>query len=234
MGYARSKLVAERIIKAAAERTGMVARVLRIGQIIGDSEFGIWNTTEAIPLMIQSAVTMGVLPDLDEVCVILRSAYSPMSATGYSDTRTQTPSWLPVDVVARVVLELSGLPGSPNGTFNALHDPPVVYHVQNPKVFHWTRDLLPALREAGLFFETVSQREWVARLRRSEPDPTKNPTVKLLDFYSNKYDNDEMGRRELSFATEKTAEASPTLKEGYDIVGSGIVTKLVKEWRTQW
>lgn len=73
MGYARSKLVAERIIKAAAEKTGMVARILRIGQIIGDSEFGIWNTTEAIPLMIQSAVTLGVLPDLDEVCVILLS-----------------------------------------------------------------------------------------------------------------------------------------------------------------
>jgi thioester reductase-like protein len=68
MGYARSKLVTERIVKVAAEQTGMVARVLRVGQIIGDSEEGIWNTTEAIPLMIQSAVTMGALPALDEVC----------------------------------------------------------------------------------------------------------------------------------------------------------------------
>jgi len=68
MGYARSKLVAEKIIQAAAEKTGMVAKVLRVGQIVGDSEAGIWNTTEAIPLMIQSAVTMGALPQLDEVC----------------------------------------------------------------------------------------------------------------------------------------------------------------------
>ena len=67
MGYARSKLVTERIVKVAAEQTGMVATVLRVGQIIGDSEEGIWNTTEAIPLMIQSAVTMGALPALDEV-----------------------------------------------------------------------------------------------------------------------------------------------------------------------
>jgi thioester reductase-like protein len=67
MGYARSKLVTERIVKMAAEQTGMVATVLRVGQIIGDSEEGIWNTTEAIPLMIQSAVTMGALPALDEV-----------------------------------------------------------------------------------------------------------------------------------------------------------------------
>ena len=110
----------------------------------------------------------------------------------------------------------------------------MVYHVQNPKLFHWTHDLLPALRDAGLSFETVSQREWVDRLRRSEPDPNKNPTVKLLDFYSNKYDNDEIGRKGLTFVTEKTASASPTLSGGYDVVGSGIVDKLVRQWRTQW
>jgi thioester reductase-like protein len=68
MGYARSKLVAERVIQAAAEKTGMVAKVLRVGQIVGDTEAGIWNTTEAIPLMIQSAVSMHALPALDEVC----------------------------------------------------------------------------------------------------------------------------------------------------------------------
>lgn len=69
MGYARSKLVTEHIVKAAAEKTGMCARVLRIGQIVGDTEFGIWNTTEAIPLMLQSAATIGALPALQEVSV---------------------------------------------------------------------------------------------------------------------------------------------------------------------
>lgn len=67
MGYARSKLITEHIVKAACEKTGMKARVLRLGQIIGDTEHGIWNTTEAIPLMIRSVHTMGVLPALNEV-----------------------------------------------------------------------------------------------------------------------------------------------------------------------
>jgi hypothetical protein len=58
--------------------------------------------------------------------------------------------------------------------------------------------------------------------------------VKLLDFYSNKYDNDEIGRKGLTFVTEKTASTSPTLSGGYDVVGSGIVDKLVRQWRTQW
>lgn len=67
MGYARSKLVTEHIIKNAGERTGMTATVLRVGQIVGDTKHGSWNTTEAIPLMIQSANTIGALPTLEEV-----------------------------------------------------------------------------------------------------------------------------------------------------------------------
>lgn len=67
MGYARSKLVTEHVIKNAGERTGMTATVLRVGQIVGDTKHGSWNTTEAIPLMIQSAKTMGALPALEEV-----------------------------------------------------------------------------------------------------------------------------------------------------------------------
>jgi hypothetical protein len=58
--------------------------------------------------------------------------------------------------------------------------------------------------------------------------------VKLLDFYGNKYDNDEIGRKGLTFVTKKTASVSPTLSGGYDVVGSGIVDKLVRQWRTQW
>lgn len=66
-GYARSKYVAESIVLNAAER-GARARVLRIGQLIGDTQAGVWNTTEGIPLMIQTATTVGALPALDEVC----------------------------------------------------------------------------------------------------------------------------------------------------------------------
>lgn len=68
MGYARSKLVTEHIVKAAGESTGMTASVLRIGQIVGDSRHGMWNTTEAVPLMIRSVKTLGALPALDEAC----------------------------------------------------------------------------------------------------------------------------------------------------------------------
>ena len=70
MGYSRSKLVAEHIIRNVA-RGGAPAHVLRIGQIVGDSKDGLWNDSEAIPLMIRSALTLRVLPALDEVCLTL-------------------------------------------------------------------------------------------------------------------------------------------------------------------
>lgn len=66
-GYAQSKYVTEQIVRNAMKDAGANARVLRIGQLVGDSKVGEWNTTEGIPLMIQTAVTLGALPQLDEV-----------------------------------------------------------------------------------------------------------------------------------------------------------------------
>lgn len=81
MGYGRSKLVAEKVIEAAGQRTGLRARVLRIGQLVGDLYgVGDWNTTEAIPLLVRGVWSTGVLPGLDEVscfsCLVLWNAES--------------------------------------------------------------------------------------------------------------------------------------------------------------
>ncbi|ETS78691.1 hypothetical protein PFICI_08544 [Pestalotiopsis fici W106-1] len=217
MGYARSKLVTEHIIQAAGEKTGMQARVLRLGQIIGDTHRGIWNLTEAIPLMIRSARSFGALPALDE-----------------------TPSWMPVDKMAQACLELAGLvPSSGDassivGGGESIHDASVVYQVQNQRLFHWTRDLLPALKSAGLEFDIVSQRQWVALLRESNADPKQNPTIKLLEFFTGKYDNDKPGREGLVFETRVTSEASKTVDQGFDVIGSGLVDKMVSWWSSEW
>jgi carbohydrate kinase (thermoresistant glucokinase family) len=84
MGYAQSKCIAENICMAAAQKTGIKARVLRVGQIVADTVHGVWNKDEAIPLMMQSALTIGALPRLQE-----------------------NPSWTPVNVIAKAVAEIS-------------------------------------------------------------------------------------------------------------------------------
>jgi hypothetical protein len=75
---------------------------------------------------------------------------------------------------------------------------------------------------------------WVERLRKSEKDPEKNPTIKLLDFFTEKYDNGKPGRNELVFLTGKTAEKTEAIRDGYDVVGSGLVKKFVDSWRLEW
>jgi thioester reductase-like protein len=66
-GYGRSKWVAESIIYNATTKHGADAHILRIGQIVGDAKLGIWNDTEAIPLIFRSALTLKVLPELKTV-----------------------------------------------------------------------------------------------------------------------------------------------------------------------
>lgn len=66
-GYARSKYVTEHITRNANKNANAPARVLRVGQLVGDSQVGQWNASEGIPLMLQTAVTLGALPALDEV-----------------------------------------------------------------------------------------------------------------------------------------------------------------------
>lgn len=139
---------------------------------------------------------------------------------------------MPVDLVAKAVVDLSGI----GDKYDYDTEAPVsgVYHVQNTRLFHWTHDLLPALKEAGLNFRTVSQREWVGILRQSDPDPDRNPTIKLLDFFEEKYDNDHPGRSGLTFVTTEAEKGSQTMKDGFDVIHSGLVAKMVQWWKTQW
>ncbi|KAJ7623485.1 L-aminoadipate-semialdehyde dehydrogenase [Roridomyces roridus] len=82
-GYARSKWVTEKVCQRATQSAGVSVGVLRIGQMVGDSINGIWNETEAWPLMFKGANTFGALP-----------------------TSGEHPSWLPVDYAGKGIAEV--------------------------------------------------------------------------------------------------------------------------------
>ena len=222
MGYGRSKLVAEHVTRNAMLKTGMHARVLRIGQLSADLAEGVWNDTEAVSLMIRSALTTGCLPRLDE-----------------------SPSWLPVDLCASSIVDLMfGEAQREHGT-----DPDLVYHVLNPAKFDWTKDLLPALKRSKLpAFETVSPKEWLQRLKTSNQDPAANPSVKLIDFWEHKYGQaqdptqtqTEVGagklqpRKELNFETHRTLQDAQSLGSAGDLIASGYMEKVVERWMEKW
>lgn len=170
----------------------------------------------------------GIWNDTEAISLMLQAA----TTIGALPALDESPRWLPVDNVADTVLDIS-LSSSSTQTF---------FNVVNPSTFHWTRDLLPALRASGLLsFEQVSQREWISRLKASDPDPVSNPTIKLVEFFAMKYDHDEQQSTKpaLSYETSAAEHLSPTLasqpKTGQDItfVSKFISQFLATSWRAQ-
>ncbi|KAI0555422.1 hypothetical protein F4679DRAFT_523715 [Xylaria curta] len=211
-GYARSKYVAEHITRNAMRNARAPAQVLRIGQLIGDTVVGEWNATEGVPMTIQTAVTLGALPMLDEEM-----------------------SWLPVDCAAAAIVELTGVAKSGKPSNTALKSD-VVYHVLNPQRFHWTRDMLPSLARAGLKFETLPTDQWMERLRSSDRDPSKNPPIKLLQWFESKYGHwkstTQIGG--LVYLTEKTRNNSEALRNVPDVTQVGFVQMMLGRLRKHW
>lgn len=91
MGYAQSKWVAEQILASAATKAQIPVRIARLGQVCGDTMEGLWNPSEAIPTIVRTAVTQGVLPggDVDDVD---------------DDEELQ---WLPANVAGQAIVEVA-------------------------------------------------------------------------------------------------------------------------------
>ena len=242
MGYGRSKLVGEHIV-SNARRAGAKAYSLRIGQISGHSKRGLWNDSEALPLMIRSALTLKALPDLHDT----------------------TCSWLPVDKLASAILEIAGVcshaspPSSPwsrissnnsscsdnDGGDNAgdddHDDDDTIYNLCNSRTFTWS-SLLTTLRDSGFEFETVPFNTWLQMLRESEArgEEKVNPAVKLTDHYEAMHAPSPPGTQkqqpqEKKFHTDKAERDSVTLRDGpLRVIEDGILGCYAQDWLKRW
>lgn len=235
-GYGRSKLVGEHLVSNAVRRAGARAYSLRIGQISGHSTKGLWNDSEAVPLMIRSALTLKALPELDTTC-----------------------SWFPVDKLADTVVEIAEKcsndtpPSSPGSVANsnsaesnsskattsADHDDNTIYNLTNPYTFPWTT-LLTTLQQRGFEFDAVPFNVWLQKLRDSESrgEEQTNPAVKLTDHYNTMYTQSSSGAQPVEqkkFRTEKAERDSATLREGrFRIIEDGILRCYARDWLERW
>ncbi|KAJ0424951.1 NRPS-like enzyme [Aspergillus carlsbadensis] len=213
MGYARSKLVGEKIV-GNARRSGARAFSLRIGQVSGHSKKGLWNDSEAIPLMVRSALTLKALPDINTTC-----------------------SWLPADKLACSLLEIARACSinslDEDSTIGTADD--TVYNLCNSRTFTWS-ELLGTLRQHGFSFETVPFNDWLKKLRESEArgEELINPAVKLADHYEEMYGGDSPPTPKI-FLTDKAERDSMTLRNGrLRIVRDGILARYAQDWLKRW
>ncbi|TGJ85315.1 hypothetical protein E0Z10_g3446 [Xylaria hypoxylon] len=206
-GYARSKLIGERICEAAGA-SGAAVGVLRVGQISADSVNGIWNEKEHVPLLVRSATEVKALPRLH----------------GY-EGRCE---WMPVDTVAATLLQLADkLTAGAGAAF---------YNITPPHAFSWNDRFLPALHEAGLEFEEVDPAEWLKRLRARAEElgsaaEEKLPAIKLADYYEATYGETAVDRKpNLKYENDRACRDSSALRSCPELSQVAIVRKMLQHW----
>lgn len=177
--------------------------------------------------MIRSAVTLKVLPELDMEC-----------------------PWLPVDVLARGIVEIAGAygcisrPHSPRSdssggsSYSMVEDEDdTIYNLCNPHTFTWS-SLLTTLRENGFEFKTVPFQTWLQMLRDSEArgEELVNPAVKLTAHYEATYSEaSKAEQREKRFLTGKAERDSVSLREGrLRIIEDGVLGCYARDWLRRW
>ncbi|KAL2151784.1 hypothetical protein VTH82DRAFT_6882 [Thermothelomyces myriococcoides] len=208
-GYGRSKLVSSLILEKASEVSGVPTQILRIGQIAGpSSEKGLWNRQEWLPSIIASSLYLGVLPD--------------------SLGHMSTIDWTPIEGIANLVLEASGVTCqvSPEDIHGYLHG-------VNPVTTEW-KPLAEAVKEfyGGRIRRLVPLAEWVETLEQSHAkaeDISKNPGIKLLDTYKAWAVAAREGKSYVAMNTSRTTSRSKTMRE----MGA-ITPDMMKNWCRQW
>ena len=194
LGYSRSKWVAEAICEQAHLGTRLSGRisVVRIGQLCGDTANGVWNMTEAWPLMLSTVTVTKSLPALEN----------------------ESLAWLPVDIAARAVLQVA--------FDNVERDEKEigVYHVINEHQTPSWQDLLGWMKGFNPRpFDFVSASEWVSQLESLHGPDATHPAKKLLELWKNAYCSDQKNqseqpeKSEVRFEMQKTKQVAPVMKD---------------------
>ena len=200
MGYAQSKWVAEQICNNAHQNTHLhnSISVVRIGQLCGDTRHGIWNETEAFPLMISSSKATGSFPQLPP---------EPLQ-------------WLPFDVAAAAVLDISiGATKEPSDScrvYNLLETSPKPTTVD---LANWVENVSPKTK-------IVSPGEWLSQLQQLKDAESGHPALKLLAFWQQAYAGKGPEKAQVvTFAIEETLKVSLAMRE-HDPIGAELFQKI--------
>ncbi|CCM01374.1 uncharacterized protein FIBRA_03424 [Fibroporia radiculosa] len=213
-GYGMSKFVVEEVLSNARE-VGLKTTVLRVGQICGSTRNGAWNTSEWVPILVKSSVSLGCLPEMNGVL-----------------------SWIPVEAVARAAVDVILTPNAP-ALVNVVHPYPArsrnMLSAIGDALESDTRLPVISIRSWVEKLESVAQNITGRTMEET-------PAIKLLDFFrgfvppveqpEQVAENDlEMGALPL-YDTAKMQSISSTM-ENLQPLGGQNAYSWVKYWRDQ-
>jgi thioester reductase-like protein len=189
LGYSKSKWVAEAICTrvAASYLKKSSIKILRIGQLTGDTEYGAWNMSEAYPLMLSTVNDLGCLPRVHDKA-----------------------SWLPLDTAGKTVCEIAFTDAKISLDRGDKMECEV-YHLLNDDNSISFIDLLGWLKMMRKErFVDVEPRLWLEKLEKLENHPAKA----LLGLWKPAYGGDagENTRQITTFETKAAQKASKTMR----------------------
>ncbi|KAK3190651.1 putative secondary metabolism biosynthetic enzyme [Lecanicillium sp. MT-2017a] len=207
-GYGQSKRVADLLLQQAAERCGVPATVVHVGQVAGSLRCGgVWNPQEWLPSLVCSSVLLKALP----------------SSLGQIDRI----DWVPAEQAARAMLEFGGIVG---GT-----TPPArycAYNLINPRTANWKK-LVPSVRdyylERGVKIRLVSLSDWVGRVKRCPDGAERNPAIKFIGFLKALVSVKYSRYQHPGFCCDKGQASSEAMRNTGPITGD-----MMRQWCAQW
>ncbi|KAH7400247.1 hypothetical protein BKA64DRAFT_723003 [Cadophora sp. MPI-SDFR-AT-0126] len=203
MGYGESRLIAERLLAEAGRVSGVPSTICRLGQITGPvndvKQRGEWNRKEWVHTVIAVSAAISKLP----------------SSLGTSDTL----DWIPVDILATIILELCVIVG-PRNTQSCKK----FFNILNPAQGSWA-NLLPVIQsfEAVSNAKVVSWKDWLETLKLASHLLTEDPVIlsgaKSLPFFEG------LSKKNSKMTIANTEESSDTL---------ATLRPVSKEWMGIW
>jgi thioester reductase-like protein len=229
IGYSESKYIAERLLAHAASKHDLEVKIIRLGIISGASKSnGRWNSADWIPALILGSKALGILP---------------RSLSGKGIESEDIIDWVPIDVAADAIVELSlGNVTHPNHSVN-------VFHILNPHQTTW-KALLPSISaslqsSAHSYIQIVSSAEWISNLRTSAStlltsnkdvsDETtdssirENPALKLIAFFDTRFGANGQGRVTRKWEYNRVERTSRNLRSA-----PAIDEIMMARWIGQW
>ncbi|KAG2076580.1 putative aminoadipate reductase [Suillus decipiens] len=213
LGYGASKYVSERVLV----NSKLPASSFRIGQISGGPPRGAWSTTNWLPIIVESSVSLGALPEAKGLV-----------------------SWIPPHAISNAILDVAFAEEEPPIVMNLVHPRPVVWRALMEPI----AEALVKHKATSHALPLVPFSEWLEKLELSAKDFNEEtmkriPAIKLLDFMRAMTQSDlairasgdmtsEAGGMN-SFATTVAQRASPTMRE-LKSLSSGDAAQWVDYW----
>lgn len=165
--------------------------IIRVGQLCGNQD-GVWNMSEAFPLMLSTAAITGSLPVFPDKIL----------------------DWLPVEIAARSVTDIAM--SNASTTMEVVPMEPPVYHVLNKHSSPSWSELIEGIKstDAGKDLEVLRPQDWILRLQSALKEHPTHRSMALLGLWEQEIaqSSSNSGGNSTKFDMANACKASPDLQ----------------------